>query len=78
MADALEYAAMFYQDGDRDDEFHDRQTPPLGGRGAMVQTCQRLIPIPKGWAQMFLDYPPMGVAYRRLLQLLSVTADAAE
>ena len=28
-ADALEYAAMFYWDGDRDDEFHDRQTPPL-------------------------------------------------
>ena len=45
-ADALEYAAMFYQDGDRDDEFHDRQTLPLGGRGATVQTCQHLIPIP--------------------------------
>jgi hypothetical protein len=44
----------------------------------MVQTCQRLIPIPVGWAHMFRDYPPMGVAYRRLLQLLSVTADAAE
>ena len=80
-AEVLEYAAMFYQqdgDRDRDDEFHDRQTPPLGGRGATVQTCQRLIPIPVGWAHMFLDYPPMGVVYRRLLQLLSATADAAD
>ena len=60
-AEVLEYAAMFYQqdgDRDRDDEFHDRQTPPLGRRGATVQTCQRLIPIPVGWAHMFLDYPP--------------------
>jgi len=76
-ADVLEYAATFYQDGDRDDEFHNRQTLPLGGRGATVQTCQRLIPIPVGWAHMFLDYPPMGVAYRRLLHLVSGTADAA-
>ena len=62
-AEVLEYAAMFYQqdgDRDRDDEFHDRQTPPLGRRGATVQTCQRLIPIPVGWAHMFLDYPPHG------------------
>ncbi len=44
----------------------------------MVQTCQRLIPIPVGWAHMNLDYPPMGVVYRRLLQLLSATADAAD
>jgi len=77
-ADILEYATMFYRDGDRDYKFHNRQTPPLQGRGAMVQTCQCLIPIPVGWAHMFLDYPPMGVAYCRLLQFLSATADAAE
>ena len=77
-ADVLEYAAMFYQDGDRDDEFHNRQTPPLGGRGATVQTCQSHIPISVGWAHMFLDSPPMGVAYRWLLQLLSATADTTE
>ena len=47
--EALEYATKFYQDGDRDDEFHGRQTVPLGVRGATVQTCQRLIPIPVGW-----------------------------
>jgi hypothetical protein len=58
---ALAYAARFYQDGDWEDEFHDRQTPPLGVRGATVQTCQRLIPISVGWAHMFLDNPPMGV-----------------
>jgi len=64
LADALEFAAMFYRDGDRDDEFHDRQTPPLGGRGAMVQTCQHLIPIPVGcqWdgRTCFLITPPWG------------------
>ena len=77
-AEALEYAARFYQDGDRDDAFHNRQILPLGGHGATVQTCQRIIPIPGGWAHMFLDYPPMGVVYRWLLQLLSATADAAD
>ncbi len=41
--EATEYAAKFYRDTDRDDEFHDRQTLPLGVRGMTVQTCQRLI-----------------------------------
>jgi hypothetical protein len=76
--EALEYAAKFYRDGDRDDVFHDRQTLPLGVRGATVQTCQRLIPIPVGWAHMFLDNPPMGVAYRRMIQLMTVVADPAD
>ena len=74
---ALEYAARFYQDGDRDDMFHNRHTLPLGVRGAIVQTCQCLIPIPVGWAHMFLDSPPMGVAYRRMLQLMTSLADTA-
>ena len=59
-AEALEYAARFYQDGDRDDKFHNRQTLPMGGHRATVQTCQDMIPIPVGWAHMFLDYPPWG------------------
>jgi hypothetical protein len=75
--EALGHAARFYQDGARDDEFHDRHTLPLGVRGATVQTCQRLIPIPVGWAHMFLDNPPMGVAYRRMLQLMTSLADTA-
>jgi hypothetical protein len=54
-ANVLEYAASFYRDGDKDDEFHNRQTPPLGMCVPTVQTCQRLIPIPVGWAPMFLD-----------------------
>jgi len=74
---ALEYAAKFYHDGDRDDMFHDRHTVPLGVRGATVQTCQRLIPIPVGWAHMFLDNPLMGVVYRRMLQLMTSLADTA-
>jgi hypothetical protein len=75
--EALEYAAKFYRDGDRDDVFHNWQTLPLGVRGATVQTCQRLIPIPVGWAHMFLDNPPMGVAYRRMIQLMTGVADTA-
>ncbi len=75
--EALEYAARFYRNGDRDDVFHDRHTLPLGVRGATVQTCQRLIPIPVGWAHMFLDNSPMGVAYRRMLQLMTSFADTA-
>jgi len=72
LVEALEYATKFYQDGDRD-----WQTVPLGVRGATVQTCQRLLPIPVGWAHQFLDNPPMGVAYRRMLQLMTVVADMA-
>ena len=59
-AEALEYAAMFYQDGDRDDEFHNRQTPPLGGRGAMVQTCQCLYPSQWDGHTCFWITPPWG------------------
>ena len=32
VASTLEYATSFYRDGDRDDEFHNCQTPPLGMR----------------------------------------------
>jgi hypothetical protein len=46
-------------------------------RRATIQTCQRLIPIPVGWAHQFLDNPPMGVASRRMLQLMTVVADTA-
>jgi len=77
-ASTLEYATCFYRDGDRDDEFHNRQTPPLGMCVPTVQTCQHLIPIPVGWAPMFLDYPPMGVVFRRLIQLMFSTAGAAD
>ena len=76
--EALEYATKFYRDGERDDAFHDRQTLPLGVRGATVQTCQCLIPIPVGWAHMFLDNPPMGVAYHWMLELMTVLADTAD
>jgi hypothetical protein len=58
-AEVLEDAAMFYQDGDRYDEFHNRQIPPLGGHGATVQTCQRLIPIPDGHTCFWIT-PPWG------------------
>jgi hypothetical protein len=47
-------------------------------RGVTVQTCQRLIPILVGWAHQFLDNPPMEVAYRRMLQLMTVVANMAD
>ena len=39
----------------------------------------RLIPIPTGWAAMFLDYPPLGVGIRRITDLInSVAVDKAD
>jgi hypothetical protein len=66
-ASALNHASLFYREGDKDDRFHTRQTPPpLGGREETIQTFGRLIPIPVGWASMFLDRPSFGVAFRRV------------
>jgi hypothetical protein len=33
--------------------------------------CSHLIPIPAGWAHLFLDYPSLGVAFWRSTQLMS-------
>ena len=39
----------------------------------------RLIPIPIGWAAFFVDYPPLGVAFRRVMDLInSVATDKAD
>jgi hypothetical protein len=69
---------MFYHDGNKDNQFHNRRTPPpLEWRGETIETCRRLIPIPVGWAPMFLDYPSMGTAFCQMIQQM-VTAEVAE
>jgi hypothetical protein len=75
---ALNHAAFFYRKGDRDDRFHTHRTPPPSGlRGDTIKTFGRLIPIPVGWAPMFLDCPSLGVAFRWVVQLM-LTTDLAE
>jgi hypothetical protein len=70
-ASALNHASLFYREGDKDDRFHTRWTPlPPGGQEETIKTFGRLIPIPVGWASMFLDCPSFGVAFRRVIQLM--------
>jgi hypothetical protein len=39
----------------------------------------QLIPIPTGWAALFVDYPPLGVAFCRVMDLINlVVADKAD
>jgi hypothetical protein len=77
-ASALHHASVFYRDGDKDDRFHTCWTPPPPGwHGETVKTCRCLIPIPVGWAHMFLDCLPMGTAFRQIIQLM-LSAEAAE
>ncbi len=75
---ALHHASVFFRNSNKDDRFHTCRTPPLPGwHGETVETCRRLIPIPVGWAHMFLDCPPMGTAFRQTIQLM-LSAEAAE
>jgi hypothetical protein len=73
-ASALRHATLFYPDGNKDDRFHTCQTsPPPGWHGETIETCRRLIPIPVGWAHMFLDCPSMGTAFQQSIQLMLST-----
>jgi hypothetical protein len=77
-ASALHHAALFYRNGNKDDQCHSRMTPPTPEwQGETVETCRRLVSIPVGWAPMFLDYPSMGTAFRRMIQLM-LPAEATE
>jgi hypothetical protein len=70
-ASALNHASLFYPNGDKDDRFHTCWTPPLPEwHGETVKTCRCLIPIPVGWAHMFLDCPSMGTAFGQTIQLM--------
>jgi hypothetical protein len=75
---ALNHASLFYREGDKDDRFHNRRTPsPPGGQEETIKTFGRLIPIPVGWATMFLDRPSFGVTFCRVIQLM-LSTDPAE
>jgi hypothetical protein len=70
-ASALHHASLFYRDGNKDNRFHTCRTPPPPEwQGETVETCCCLIPIPVGWAPMFLDCPSIGTAFRRAIQLM--------
>jgi hypothetical protein len=70
----LRKISHFYSNKDNDDFFfgvgnHSHQN------GHWVS---QLIPIQTGWAALFVDYPPLGVAFRRVMDLInSVAADKA-
>jgi hypothetical protein len=52
----LAHAALFYRRGNRDERFHNQAIPPPPEwRGEMSTTFRGLIPIPVGWAPLFLD-----------------------
>jgi hypothetical protein len=77
-ASAFHHASLFYRNGDKDDRFHTSWTPPLPGwHEETIKTCRRLIPIPVGWVNMFLDCPTMETVFRRTIQLM-LSAEAAE
>jgi hypothetical protein len=70
-ASPLYHAALFHHDGNKDDQFHTCQSlSPPGWHGESVKRCSHLIPIPVEWAYMFLDYPSLGAAFCRIVQLM--------
>ncbi len=73
-ASVLHHAALFYPDGNKDDQFHSPRTPLTPEwHGVTVETCRRLIPIPVGWALMFLDNPSMETTFCQVIQLMLPT-----
>ena len=68
----VEHATLFYLDGNVDNRFHQMPIIPSqkNGRKTDIWACGQLIPIPVGWAHVFLDEPSMGQAYRHMIQLM--------
>ncbi len=63
-ATVLAHATLFYRRGNWDDCFHSQATPPPPKwHGETIMTFRGLIPIPVGWAPLFLDYLSMGAAF---------------
>ena len=71
----LHHVAGFYNAGDKDGQFHNCGTPQ-DGLGETVTICCRLLPIPVGWATMFLDSPSMGTVFCRLVKLMQMARKA--
>jgi hypothetical protein len=76
-AKLLTQAALFYRTGNWDERFHNQAIPPPPEwLGETVTTLRGLISIPVGWAPLFLDYPAVGAAFRRLNHLIVGTDTA--
>jgi hypothetical protein len=59
----LSLIIQFYRiPGKNDDKWFDKVRPDKAGLW-----ISRLIPIPTGWAALFLDYPDLGTAFRRVM-----------
>jgi hypothetical protein len=70
-------AALFYRRVNWDERFHNQAIPtPLEWLEETVTTLRCLIPIPVVWAPLFLDYPAVGAAFRRLIHLIVGTNTA--
>jgi hypothetical protein len=71
----LRKISQFYSNEDNDEFFFDvGDHSPQNGHWV-----SQLIPIPTGWAALFVDYPPLGVAFCRVMDLInSVAADKAD
>jgi hypothetical protein len=71
----LRKISQFYSNEDNDENFFDVGDHSLQN-GHWVS---RLIPIPMRWAALFVDYPPLGVAFCRVMDLINlVAADKAD
>ena len=71
----LKKVSQFYSDEKNDNEFFD--VGDLSHHDG--HWVSRLVPIPTGWAALFLDYPPLGVAFRRVRDLInSIATDKAD
>jgi hypothetical protein len=67
----LSLVAQFYWiPGKDDDKWFDKARSDKAGLW-----ISRLIPIPTGWAALFLDYPDLGTAFRRVTDLINSVAE---
>jgi hypothetical protein len=71
----LSDTARYYKDEVNAEYYRTTVTPDAGGPG-WAPACGRLIPIPVEWASMFLDYPDLGTAFRRLVDLVNLVNEA--
>ena len=73
---SLSDTAIFYAEEANSEYYRATVVPDAGGAG-WAPACGRLIPIPVAWAPMFLDYPDLGTAFCRLVDLIN-SVDGAE
>ena len=71
----LRELSLFYSEEENDNIFFGVSNHSHLG----AHWVSRLIPLPMGWAAFFVDYPSLGLAFRRVMDLVnSVAADKAD